>query len=228
MHSPKFLVEFGEGKLDHGGTTVRAGVGEIATQQIVEEHVPLGGFERVVGLDRVTADGFGHDLLAEPPSFPRFAAFLLKVDDDRADEFPDVAGLDHRRQGVDEKRARPEAGNAHAGLLQRLDLREEEVGFAGEEIERDGKEELLRSGILQRHALEHLLKENAFVCRMLVDEDEAFGAFRDEVKLRDAADHVQAEAVGDERLGTRRGALREGFLGEGEGWLKSERFGCSL
>ena len=67
--------------------------------------------------------------------------------------------------------------------MQRLDLREEEVGLAREELERDGKEELLRRGVLQRHALEHLLEEDALVRGVLVDEDEAFGTFRDEVEI---------------------------------------------
>jgi hypothetical protein len=61
-----------------------------------------------------------------------------------------------------------------------------------------------------------LFEKDAFVRGVLVDEDEALGAFRDEVELRDAADDVEAEPVGDERLRARRGALREGFFGEGE------------
>ena len=195
---------------------MRARVGKIAREQVVEEHVPLGGFECVVGLDGVTADGLRDDLLAQAAAFPRFAALLLEIGDDRADELGHVAGLDHRGQGVDEKRARPKAGDADAGLLQRLDLREEEVGFAGKKFERDRKEKLLRGRVLERHPFEHLLEEDPFVRGVLVDEDEALGAFRDEVELRDAADDVEAEPVGDERLRARRGALREGFFGEGE------------
>jgi len=206
LNASKFLIQFRQRKLNHGGASMRAGVGKIAGEQVVEEHVPLGGLERVVGLDGVAADGLGDDFLAQATPLSRFAALLLEIRDDSADKLGDIAGLDHRGQRVDEKAARPEAGNADAGLLQRLDLREEEVGFAGKKIERDGKEKLLRGGVLQRHTLEHLLEEDALVRGVLVDEDEALGAFRDQVELRDAADDVEAEAVGDERFGARRDA----------------------
>ena len=199
-----------------------AGIGQIAGEQVVEEHVPLGGLERVVGLDRVAADGLRDDLLAQASAFPRLAALLLEIGDDGADELGHIAGLDHRRQSVDQKRARPKAGDADAGLLQRLDLREEEVGFARKKFERDGKEKLLRGRVLERHAFEHLLEEDAFVRGVLVDEDEALGAFRDEIKLRDAADDMKAEPVGDEWLGARRGALREGFTWERKRGLRRE------
>ena len=79
--------------------------------------------------------------------------------------------------------ARAKARDADAGLLQRLDLREQEVGLARQELERDGKEKLLRRRVLQRHALEHLLEEDALVRRVLVDEDEALGTFRDEIEI---------------------------------------------
>ncbi len=58
-----------------------------------------------------------------------------------------------------------EAGDADARLLQRLDLGEEEVGVARQEFERDGKEELLRGRVLQRHAPEHPLEEDPLVGR---------------------------------------------------------------
>jgi hypothetical protein len=73
-----------------------------------------------------------------------------------------------------------------------------------------------------------LFEEDAFVRGVLVDEDEALGAFRDEVELRDAADDVKPQAVGDERLGARRDALREGFFGKGKRGLRRERFGFSF
>ena len=92
----------------------------------------------------------------------------------------------------------------------------------GRNFERGGKEELLRGGVLQRHALEHLLEEDAFVRRVLVDEDEALGTFGDEVELRDAADDVQPETVGDERCS---GEARGDFCGRrdprgGEAWVE--------
>jgi hypothetical protein len=70
-----------------------------------------------------------------------------------------------------------------------------------------------------------LLEEDPFVRGMLVNEDEALGTFRHEVKLRDAPDDVEAEAVGDERFGARRGALREGLFGEGKRGLQRKRLG---
>jgi hypothetical protein len=68
-----------------------------------------------------------------------------------------------------------------------------------------------------------LLEEDPFVRGVLVDEDEALGAFRHKIELRDAADDVKSEAIGDERLGARSGAWREGLFGEGERRLKRER-----
>jgi hypothetical protein len=73
-----------------------------------------------------------------------------------------------------------------------------------------------------------LLEEDALVGGMLVDEDEALGAFGDEVKLRHAADDVEAEAIGDERLGARGGALRQRFLGEGERGLEGDGLGFAF
>ena len=207
---------------------MRAGIGKVAGEQIVEEHVPLGGLERVVGLDRVAADGLRDDLLAQAAALARFAALLLEIGDDGADELGHVARLDHRGQRIDQERAGAEAGDADAGLLQRLDLREEKVGFAGEKFERDGKEKLLRGGVLKRHALEHLLEEDALVRGVLIDEDEALGAFRDEIELRDAADDMQPETIRDERFGARRDALREGFFGKGKRGLGGERLGFAL
>jgi hypothetical protein len=83
---------------------------------------------------------------------------------------------------------------------------------------------LLRGGVLQRHTPEHLLEEDALVRRMLVDEHEAFGTFRHEIKIGDAADDAQAEAVGDERLGARRGGAVLVF-GQGKDGLEGLRFG---
>lgn len=224
LGAAEFFFEFGEGELDHGGATVGAGVGEVAGEEVVEEHVPFGGLEEVVGLDGVAADGLGDDFFAEAATFAGFAAFLLEIDEDGADEFGDVAGFDHGGKGVDQEGVGAEAGDADTGLLEGLELGEEEVGFAGEEVEGDGEEELLGGGVLEGHAAEHLLEEDAFVGGVLIDEDEAFGTFGNEIELGDAADDAEAEAVGDEGLGTGDGARRERVVGQREGWLEGERF----
>ena len=106
----------------------------------------------------------------------------------------------------------PKAADADARLLQRLDLREQKIGLARQELERDGEEQLLRGRVLQRHALEHLLEEHALVRGVLVDEHETLRTFRDDVEIRHAAEHAQAEAVGDERFRTARGRPRCGNL----------------
>jgi hypothetical protein len=69
------------------GTAVGAGVGEVAGEEVVEELVPLGGLEGVVGFDGVAADGLGDDFFAEAAAFARLAALLLEIGDDGADEF---------------------------------------------------------------------------------------------------------------------------------------------
>ena len=57
----------------------------------------------------------------------------------------------------------------------------------------------------------HLLEEDPFVRGVLVDQDQALGAFRDDVKISHASKHAQAEPVGDQRLGPGRGDARLDF-----------------
>jgi hypothetical protein len=90
-----------------------------------------------------------------------------------------------------------------------------------------GKSKLLGGGVLEGHALEHLLEEDAFVGGVLVDEDECPRGSRRRGRVEgDAADDAEAEAVGDEGFRALLGDfLRARFLGEGEGGLEGEGFG---
>ncbi len=64
-----------------------------------------------------------------------------------------------------------------------------------------GKRSCCAAGSCSAIRLSICSKSTPLVRRVLVDEHEALGTFRDQVEILHAAEHAQAEPVGDERLG---------------------------
>lgn len=167
------------------------GVGKIAGMEINEELLHLARFERVIGFDGVAADGFGDDLLAETALAPGFSARFLEIDKNRPEELGHGAGFDHGRKGVDEERSPAQFCHAESDPAEGVELLTEEIGLGRGQFNRRRKEQALAEGLFFGHPLEHLLEQNPFVGRVLVDEDDARLVFSDDVKIEEDADNPE-------------------------------------
>ena len=65
MHPPEFLVELGEGELDHRRAAVGTAIGQIAREQVPDQFFDLEKTQWIVRFDGVTANGFGDHLFTE-------------------------------------------------------------------------------------------------------------------------------------------------------------------
>src|SRR5437899_4739027 len=68
LRAPEFLLQFAEIHLDESRSTVGAGIGHCAMAQVLDQVFELTAGKRVVGLNGVAANRFGHRVFADRKS----------------------------------------------------------------------------------------------------------------------------------------------------------------
>ena len=209
---PKFFLQLGVGNLDHRGATVGAGVGEVALGEVAQEVFDFLEHEGVARFDGVAADGGGdggfveaaptrsrgkgefvHDVEEDLLEGEVADAFLAEADEEVGERFDEVGVL---AEGFD----------ADADAAELVEVFAQEGGVAVAELDGFGEEEALGGDGGGVEAGEHLFEEDAFVRGVLVDDDEAFGAFGEDVEFADDAEDAEGGGGAD---GNQRGGRRD-------------------
>ena len=94
------------------GRPCGTGVGHGAVAQVLDQVLQFAAGERVVGLHRMTADGLGHGMLAQPQGIefpPGGLEFVHQFEHEPAG----VGGLHKGRQGIEQEGALAEFAQAN-------------------------------------------------------------------------------------------------------------------
>ena len=202
----EFLFEFAIIHFDEGGAAMRTSVRHGAVAKIVDEVFEFGAGKGIIRFDGMAADGLGHGVFTEAHGVD-FLAGGFEVVDEFEDEAARFGDFDKGRQRIEEESAFAKFAEAHAKARERGKNFAEEMGVARGEFDGFGQEEALgRSGPLFFHPVEHLLKKDAFVGGVLVEQDEAAIRFEENVEFADDADETKRDM--EKRLGVGTGNWR--------------------
>ena len=184
------------GDLDEGGAAVGAAVGHFAGGEVFEEGLQLGEGEVVVGFDGVAAGGGGDHVFAEAKG-RRGTGKAAQFFDDLVEPVHGVIGFEEGGKGFDFESVWAEGFEFDAEAVERFEVAGDDVGVFGGELEGERDEEALGGDAVVFHGAAYLFEHDAFVGGVLVHEDEAFGAFEEDVEaVEDAEDAVAGEVFG--------------------------------
>ena len=138
----ELLLQLDVAELDHRRTTVRTGVREVATVELLEQRAQFLTTKRVVRLDGVTADRRRDLVLAEPSSVDLFAG-LAKLVHDVAKYLQQVLQAEVRWYGVNKECLVAELTNADTEFVERLEIATEEISIVRVEFKRLRQQQLL-------------------------------------------------------------------------------------
>ena len=200
MNAAEFALQFAVIHFDQRGAAMWAGVGHVAFAQGLDEAFEFGAAERIVGFNRVAANGFGNHVFAQAPGVDVLAGGFEGVDQ-FDHETAGVGNFDEGRKGIEKESAFAKFAEADTKTLEGGELGFEKLGVPGGEFDGFGQEKALGRGGALFHALEHFFEEDAFVSGVLVEENHAAIGFHDDVKAADDADDAQVDVEEGDGVG---------------------------
>ena len=136
----------------------------------------------VIGFYRVTAHGFGNGFFRKPVAIDAATGFIQLVKDG-SKQLGDGFRPNPRRLGVDDKTAVAKFRDPEPHFFEKRNLRAQTGCVLGGKFHGLWKQKFLRGNGALRQARHHLFKENAFVRRMLVHDEQSVCIHRHDVKI---------------------------------------------
>ena len=166
---------------------MRAAVGQLASEQILNQAETLGLAEDVVGFHGVAADGLGDHVFSEA-ELGGLRRGLAEFVNDVAQELRWIIGAEKLRQRINLECAGAERLKADAGAGEGVEMLHEPVSVLRSDFERDGEQQSLRRDALTFHAAFHFLEKNPLMRGVLIHENEARSVFHEDVKFPENAE----------------------------------------
>lgn len=180
------------------GTCIRHG----AVAKVAKEVFEFPGRQRIAGFDGMATDGLGDHLFTEAQGVD-IASGGHQFIDQLENEPSGIGGLDEWGQGIEEKGAIAELGEAHAQARQDGEVFLEELCVARGDLDGFGQEQSLGGGGFLFETVEHLFVEDTFVGGVLIHEDQTAVGFEEHIEIGNDAN--------EPKRGGKQG--RGGFLG---------------